>query len=95
MTAPFPKRAVRDRFQQLNTETTHEAMALAARGKHATLWGLVVSPFLTFVRVYAGRGGWRQGMSGFIDAMFASYETFIRSAKLWELHHTASKTPPP
>jgi hypothetical protein len=86
---------LRERFLTLNATTSQDAAALAAQGKKATLWDLVVAPFLTFLKVYIGQNAWRKGIPGFIDAMFASYEVFVRHTKLWELHHPEGKTPSP
>ena len=86
---------LRERFHTLNATTSRDAAELATQGKEATLWGLVVAPLLTFLRVYGGRKTWRNGITGFIEAIFASYEVFVRHAKLWELHHPEGKTPRP
>lgn len=87
--------SLRERFLMLNTATSQDAAALAAQGKRTTMWSLVAAPFLTFLKVYIGQNAWRNGIPGFIDAMFAAYEVFVRHAKLWELHHPEGKTPSP
>jgi hypothetical protein len=87
--------SLRERFLTLNDRTSRDAAALARQGEKATLWGLLGAPLLTFLKAYVGRRAWRNGLSGFIDAMFASYEVFVRHAKLWELHHTEGKIPSP
>ncbi|MBI3249253.1 MAG: hypothetical protein HYZ50_22360 [Deltaproteobacteria bacterium] len=85
---------LRERFQELNAVTSRDAAALAAQRKKATLWGLVATPFFLFLRVYFGRGACLRGTAGVVDAMFASYEVFVRHAKLWELHHVKTTLPP-
>ena len=95
MTTSTTSSLLRDRFHDLNVSSSQEAEALAARGKRATFWKLAVSPFLEFLRVYWRKGAWRKGVTGLIDAMFASYKVFVRHAKLWELHHTTLQEPPP
>jgi hypothetical protein len=84
-----------ERFEVLNETTAQEAAALAAQGRRATFWGLVVAPFLIFVRVYVKQKAWRSGMAGLIDAVFASYAAFVRETKLWEMNNDPDKTPPP
>ena len=84
-----------ERFRELNTASSRDAAALAAQGKRAGLWGLLCSPFLTFLHSYLRRGEWRRGMAGLVTAIFAAYEVFVRQAKLWELHHTQAIPPPP
>lgn len=86
---------LRERFLALNTVTSQAAAALAAQGERATVWNLVATPLLTFVKVYMGQKAWKNGVSGFIDAIFSSYEVFVRYSKLWELHHPEGKTPSP
>lgn len=85
---------LRERFQELNTTTSRDAAALAAQGKKATLWGLVATPFFLFLRIYFGRGACLRGTAGVVDAMFASYEVFVRHTKLWELQHIKTTLPP-
>jgi hypothetical protein len=87
--------ALRDRFQELNDASSRDAAALAAQGKRATSWNLAVTPFLTFLRVYVWRGEYRNGVAGIVAAIFASYEVFVRYAKLWELCHIRPPTFPP
>jgi hypothetical protein len=85
---------LRDHFEELNIASSRDAAALAAQGKRATIWNLAATPFLTFLHVYIWRGKYRNGVAGVVEAMFSSYEVFVRYAKLWELHHVTTKTPP-
>jgi len=84
-----------ERFRALNTASSRDAAALAAQGKQANLWGLLFSPFLTFLHAYLRQGEWRRGMAGLITATFAAHEVFIRHAKLWELQHCKPVPPSP
>jgi hypothetical protein len=95
MSEPIASLTLRERFHALNAATSREAAGLAAQGKRATLWGLVAAPFLKFLQTYLWRSAWRKGIVGLIEAMFTAYEVFVCHAKLWELHHVASKFPPP
>lgn len=83
------------RFQELNEATSRDAAIFAARGKRATVWRLLFSPFGAFLQSYIGQKKWRNGIAGLVDAMFAAYEVFVRYAKLWEIHHTTETIPPP
>ncbi len=91
----FHASTLRDRFEALNVVTSQEAAILAAQGKRATLWGLVIAPFLVFLGVYVKRGSWRKGIAGLVEAVFASYAVFVRQVKLWELQHLADNSPSP
>ena len=84
-----------ERFQALNTASSHDAAALAAQGKRASLWGLLFSPLLAFLHAYLWREEWRRGTAGMVTAIFAAYEVFVRQAKLWELHHGKPGPRPP
>jgi hypothetical protein len=86
---------LRDRFQALNVTTSREAAILAAQGQRATLWRLVVTPFLVFLDQYIRQGAWRRRKAGLVDAVFASYTDFVRQAKLWEMYNMPEKPPPP
>ncbi|MBI3756487.1 MAG: hypothetical protein HY267_00770 [Deltaproteobacteria bacterium] len=86
---------LRDRFEALNAATSQEASTLAAQRKRATLWGLVMTPFLTFLGTYFKRGAWRKGVAGLVEAVFASYAAFVRQVKLWELQHIIDNSPSP
>lgn len=86
---------LRIRFQELNTVTSRDAAILAASGRRATVWRLLLNPFGAFLFSYLGQQKWRKGIAGLIDAMFTAYEVFVRYAKLWEIHHTRDTIPPP
>lgn len=95
MSSPSHALQLRIRFQELNAVTSRDAAILAARGKRATIWRLLLSPFGAFLYSYLGQQQWRKGIAGLIDAMFTAYEVFVRYAKLWEIHHTRDAIPPP
>ncbi len=86
---------IRERFTELNATSSREAAALAAQGAQVGLWQLLFVPLFTFLQVYLWRGEWRRGIAGWLTALFASYEVFARSAKLWEIHHNKLVPPPP
>lgn len=83
---PPPDLSLSERFEALNEATSRRAAQLAAQGKTAHLWAIVCTPGLVFVRAYVWRGGWRRGIAGFVEALFAAYGVFVSRLKLWELH---------
>ena len=83
---PSPDQSLREQFQTLNKAASRRAAQLAAEGKKARLWAIVCTPGLVFLRTYVWQGGWRRGMTGFGEALFAAYEVFVSRLKLWELH---------
>ncbi|HET6370002.1 MAG TPA: glycosyltransferase family 2 protein [Nitrospiria bacterium] len=46
---------------------------------------LFFPPIAMFIKMYLLRGGWREGIAGFVFAGFASLYTFLKYAKLWEM----------
>lgn len=79
------EQSLRERFQALNEASSRQASQLAAEKTKVGMWGIVVSPGLTFLRVYFWQGAWRRGLTGLNDALFAAYEVFVRVVKVWEL----------
>ena len=79
------EQSLRERFQALNEASSRQASQLAAEKTKVGMWGIVVSPGLTFLRVYFWQGEWRRGLTGLNDALFAAYEVFVRVLKVWEL----------
>lgn len=83
---PQPEPSLSEQFEALNEATSRRAAQLAAQGKTAHLWAIVCTPGLVFLRAYVWRGGWRRGMAGFVEALFAAYEVFVSRFKLWEFY---------
>lgn len=77
-------RSLHDRFQALNETSSCQASQLASQGKRVRMWDIVCTPGLLFLRTYVWQGRWRHGRAGFGDALFAAYEKFVSSVKLWE-----------
>lgn len=81
----FTERHIVDHFRKFNLYTT-----LAARQKrksigHVYWYHLLFNPLIVFLKTYLLRRGFRDGMRGFIFAVFASMYTFVKYAKLWEI----------
>jgi (heptosyl)LPS beta-1,4-glucosyltransferase len=66
------------------------------RGKHDASWyHLVFNPAWTFVKFYVFRGGFLDGLPGFIVSGFSAAHVLLKYAKLWEqLFVTENPTPP-
>jgi hypothetical protein len=85
---------IRGRLEELNTVSSREAAALAAWGKKAGLWQVSLVPLFAFLRSYLWQGEWRRGIAGWVTALFAGYEAFVRYVKLWEMYHSNLTLPP-
>lgn len=79
---------IRGRLEELNTASSREAATLAAQGKKAGLWQVSFVPLFAFLRSYLWQGEWRHGITGWVTALFAGYEVFVRYVKLWEMSHS-------
>ena len=87
----FTERRLVDHFRKFNLYTT-----FAAREKrksiHRVHWHhFVFNPLIVFLKTYFFRKGFRDGIRGFIFAVFASMYTFVKYAKLWEILYSSSK----
>ena len=87
----YTERQIVDHFRKFNLYTT-----LAARQKRKSTdqvhWHhLLFNPLIVFLKTYLLRRGFRDGIRGFIFAVFASMYTFVKYAKLWEILYSPSK----
>ncbi len=73
-------------------------------GKRATVYSLLVRPFLRFLQLYLLRGGFLDGLVGVqVCMLMAFFYSFSKQARLWEMQagdafadlETASDVPPP
>jgi (heptosyl)LPS beta-1,4-glucosyltransferase len=48
-------------------------------------YDLFFPPLATFLKIYFSKGGYREGITGFIYSGFASLYTFLKYAKIWEM----------
>lgn len=61
------------------------ASMLNAEGASFSLLSLIFRPLGKFIGTYCIKGGFRDGIPGFIIAVASSFYVFLRCAKLWEL----------
>lgn len=71
---------------KMNTYSTLAARERYAANKKYGVLALLVRPLLDFLKRYILKGGFRDGMPGFISAVLRAFYTFSRFAKLYELH---------
>jgi glycosyltransferase involved in cell wall biosynthesis len=55
----------------------------------AAWYNLLVNPLWTFLKAYLLRGGYRDGMTGFLFSAFSAAHVLLKYAKLWEHAHSA------
>jgi glycosyltransferase involved in cell wall biosynthesis len=65
-----------------NRYTTLQAESLFAAGEKAGIGRLLVSPILRFVKFYVLRGGFLDGVPGFVHVAIGCFNSFVKYAKL-------------
>ena len=78
---------IRDQNDQANRFSTITAQQKFVAESKFHLTDLLFRPFLRFIKGYFLRGGFLDGMHGFIIAITQAYGAFLKYAKLWELNH--------
>jgi len=82
----FTERNISDHFPKLNRFTTLAAEHRVKTCRKVHWYDLAFRPLVTFFQVYLRKGGYRDGIPGFIQAVFKSLYTFVKYAKVWEIH---------
>jgi len=77
-------------LEKQNRYTTLQAEALFQRGKKAGIGKLVFSPLLRFIKFYLVRQGFRDGLPGLVHISIGCFNSYIKYAKLIELHRLAA-----
>ncbi len=85
----YTERKIVDHFRKFSVYITLAAKEKAKSTSTVQWWHLVVNPFVTFLKKYCLKQGFRDGIRGIIFAGFASMYTFGKYAKLIE-----SRCPP-
>ncbi len=81
----FP--TVAKHVQKENAFTTRAAKERRKQKRYVTVLDLFGRPLVSFVKYYLIRRGYRDGIHGLIASLFASFYTFGKYAKLWELEY--------
>jgi glycosyltransferase involved in cell wall biosynthesis len=88
--------AYRDIAEHLDTIERYTALAarqMHESGRRVTALQIAGHPPLAFLRNYVLRGGFRDGVPGFIVSAMNAYYVFLKFARLWELQRAAARTP--
>ncbi len=72
-------------FEKFNRYTTLAAQDMHASGKRAGLADLLIRPPFMFLKMYVARGGFLDGLHGFMLCCLSAGYVFVKYAKLWEL----------
>lgn len=80
------------RLRKLDFDSGLQAGEKFRAGQKAGWKELMLNPLHAFIRLYLLKGGFRDGIPGFIYACLHSFSTFMKYAKLWELVENHSIT---
>jgi glycosyltransferase involved in cell wall biosynthesis len=91
----YPYRDITDHLETIGRYTTFAAQQMHDEGRRAGLIQMAAHPPLAFLRNYVARGGFRDGVPGFIVSALNAYYVFLKFAKLRELADAGAKHPAP
>jgi glycosyltransferase involved in cell wall biosynthesis len=80
-----------DQIARVQDYSRIEAQQLFERGRRARVSDLCLRPLWRFVRAYLLKGGFRDGVPGFVVAAVTGFHVFLKYAKLWELERAARR----
>ena len=63
------------------------ALQMYGRGRRARWWDVALRPWLTLLKLYLLKGGWRDGTFGLLVAQKTAVTTQLKYAALWSLEH--------
>jgi glycosyltransferase involved in cell wall biosynthesis len=89
----YAYRDIADHVETIDRYTTYAARQMHEDGRRAGLFRLAGHPPLAFLRNYLLRGGFRDGLAGFIISALNACYVFLKFAKLWELTATSAAEP--
>ena len=79
-----------DQLARIERFSGIEAREMAAAGRRARLRDLVLRPPARWFRAYLLKGGFRDGVPGFILAGMTAQHVFLKYARLWERERRAT-----
>lgn len=77
---------IEDHLNTMNRFSSITARRRLVEGGKFHLADLLLHPPFRFVKAYVLRGGFRDGLHGFVIACISAFASAMKYAKLWELH---------
>lgn len=74
-------------FKKFNKYTSLAAEELEKKGKKFKMSDILLRPIFLFIKMFILRAGYRDGIQGFMLAVFSSTYVFTKYAKLWEIQN--------
>ncbi|MEO8406481.1 MAG: glycosyltransferase family 2 protein, partial [Chitinophagaceae bacterium] len=75
--------------KQMDRFSTIGAKALYEKGKRPSYFKLLIHPAWAFLKGYVIKLGFLDGFPGYMIAKFTAIQSFLKYAKLIQLHHEA------
>lgn len=88
----WPFSSLKEQIETNNRYSGLGAEELVRRGTQFSIGRLCFKPVSKFLETYLIKGGFRDGLPGFIIAVGAAYSVFLKFAKLWELEKANKST---
>lgn len=85
------ERRLSDHMKKFMQYTTLAAEEKAKRQRKASILDLALNHVVTFIKSYFIRQGFRDGIHGLIVSVLAGMYTFVKYAKLWEMHESKDR----
>ncbi len=81
-------------LKKFDRYTTYQAQVWYEQGRRPSYWQLMFRAPLRFLRDYILQLGFLDGYVGLQYCMLQGYYTFMKQARLWELHHARQQPDP-
>lgn len=86
----YSYRTLSDHLRQIDYFTGITAAEMHRAGKRAPLWRLLLAPPFRFLRDYLLKGGWMDGVHGFVIAALSSSAVLVKYVKLRHLYRESA-----
>ena len=83
----FTYKNIEEQLARLHNLSTIAARQEFNRGRKAGFSQILISPIVRTLKFLIVKKGYREGIAGLVVAITEGYYTFIKYAKIWELHH--------
>lgn len=81
----FTGEGIAERIRKTQRDAAYQAKERWDQNTRVHGYDFFVRPFAAFIKVYFLKQGFRDGFEGYLYSVLASFHTFVRYGKLWEL----------
>ena len=81
-------------FKKIHRYTTFQAQVWHRSGRQPSITKLLLTGPFRFLHAYVGRLGFLDGMPGIQLCLLTGFYSFLKQARLWELHHARPQPNP-